>query len=187
MGLRTTGRYEINHSVVLTKVQQEYIYCAISQGIGIKDICTKLNIPVHHIYDYAFKDPQFTKLMERARVIQSHLLVDELMHVTKGAETMAQVQNAKVWSDNAKWVASKIVPATYGDSLNVNVTHLDLSSVLLAAENRVMSVIDAKSALVVDAEVCIDDRSSLRIDSGASILEDLEGLGDIPAELEDLI
>lgn len=187
MGLRTTGRYEINHSVVLTKVQQEYIYCAISQGIGIKEICAKLNIPVHHIYDYAFKDPQFTKLMERARVIQSHLLVDELMHVTKGAETMAQVQNAKVWSDNAKWVASKIVPATYGENLNINVTHLDLSSVLLAAENRVTSILDAKSALVVDAEVCIDDRSSLISNPEKRVFESSEGLGDIPAELEDLI
>jgi hypothetical protein len=146
---RDNKRYQIDHSVVLTEEQQEFILASVVRGESIKSICLKLNIPMHHVYDYAFKDPLFDKKMDRARVMNAHLLVDELMHVTDGCETLSQVQRAKVWSDNAKWVASKMEPTKYGENLNVNVSHhLDLSSILLAAENRVLPLLQAKNALL---------------------------------------
>ena len=170
--------------VQLSLEQQDFIIASVLENKTYTQMGRELNIPPHWIADYCVKDPQFDKRIRATRDVLMHSMVQSLIGITANCKTMPEVQAARVESDNIKWSASKLIPSIYGDNLNINVTHLDLSSVLLAAENRVMSVIDAKSALVVDAEVCIDDRSSLRIDSGASILGDH---GDIPAELEDLI
>ena len=166
---------------------QFFICNGIVEGRPIKELCDKLGISINHYYWAASIDPQFDKNIQRARVYWAHQLVDELMHCTANKSTIAEANLARVWSDNAKWVASKMNPSKYGDNLNINVTHLDLSSVLLAAENRVMSVIEAKGNVVPHAEVALEDRSSVVEDSGASLSSSLEGLGDIPAELEDLI
>ena len=145
----TVDRKTLNMSVVLTAEQQRYIVECIVKGTkSITQICTDLKISVHHVYDYAFKDPIFSKRMEQARVYQSHTLVDELLHITHGAETMAAVAKSKVISDNIKWSSGKFAPQIYGENINVNISHhLDLSSVLLAAENRVIPILQAKSAL----------------------------------------
>ena len=166
---------------------QAFICNGIVEGRPIKELCDKLGISINHYYWAASIDPQFDKNVQQARVYWAHQLVDELMHCTDGADTIALTQKARVWSDNAKWVASKMNPAKYGDNLNINVTHLDLSSVLLAAENRVMSVISTKSTTAEHATASIDVESRLISNPGASLSSSLESLGDIPAELEDLI
>jgi hypothetical protein len=149
MGATLKPRSEIKHSVVLTQEQQDYICERIVEGIPITQICRELNIPLHHPYDYAFKDPLFDKRMEKARVYQSHVKVDELLNITRGCNTMADVARAKVDSDNIKWSAGKFAPRQFGENLNVNVSHhLDLSSILLAAENRVLPLLQAKNALL---------------------------------------
>jgi hypothetical protein len=62
---------------------------------------------------------------------------------------MASVAKAKVISDNIKWASGKFAPRQFGENLNVNVSHhLDLSSILLAAENRVLPLLQAKNALL---------------------------------------
>lgn len=193
-------RYEINHSVVLTEEQQEYILKSIVLGISIRNICAHLNIPLHHVYDYAAKDPFFDKKMDRARVYQAHILVDELMSATVGCKTMAEVSAAKVWSDNAKWVASKIEPAKYGEKLDINITHLDLSAVLLAAENRIIPILQAKTnalttdildiePLSVDGELPRYEESRPISQRGEPINAEIVKLGDssVPDELKDLI
>lgn len=144
----TLKRSDINHSIVLDAETQRYICNSIAAGVQIKDIIKSVNITINNLYDYAAKDPLFEKEMQKARVYQQYLKVDELLNVTDGCETMAQVARAKVISDNTKWTAGKFNPSVFADNINVSVSHhLDLSSILLAAENRVLPILQAKTAL----------------------------------------
>ena len=193
------ARADFNLKVVLSPHQQETICNGLIYGESLKSICAKLNIPLNHVFDYANKDPSFDKRMQQSRVYNSHVLADELIHCTDNAITIADSAVARVWSDNAKWVAAKMNPARYGERLEVNVTHLDLSSVLLAAENRVLPLLQAKAHVVSDtntiglAPIVVEGDVACRVesrpinDSREPIKSEAE-LGDsIPLELMDLI
>lgn len=133
----------------LSPVEQLRFIEDITAGRKLQDICAQTGITLHQYYDFLDRYPEFEKLIELARVRQAHLFVDELNHCTEGATTLTEVQRAKVWSDNAKWIASKMVPTKYGENLNVNISHhLDLSSVLLAAEGRVLPLMVAKGSQI---------------------------------------
>lgn len=150
----------LERSKVLTVEQQDYICESIAAGMQIRTILATLGLTVYRFYDYIDKDPLFDKRVETARVYQQYLKVDELLSVTDGCNTMPEVAKAKVISDNTKWTAGKFVPARFGENLNVNVSHhLDLSSVLLAAENRIIPILQAKNALSPQKAALEDARS----------------------------
>lgn len=165
----------------LSLLEQEEICVSLVDGVPLKTICRERGLSLRQYYSFLNTYPDFAKKVENARVCWSHTFVDELMHVTDGCETMAEVQRAKVWSDNAKWVASKMVPEKYSDNLNLNINHsLDLSSVLLAAENRVLPILQAKASVV--------QSPSLPESPGVvEVVESSVDLSKVPAELEDLI
>lgn len=121
----------------------------ITRGIALETLFKTHGVSEHQYYWNLDTHPLFEKAVKDSRVRFSHSLIDKLIHATDGAETMADVQRVKVWSDNAKWVAGKTVPAIYGENINLSVTHhLDLSSVLLAAEGRVLPILATKSSTV---------------------------------------
>jgi hypothetical protein len=90
-----------------------------------------------------------------------HNQVESLKNIVDGYSCMEDVNAARLRSDNIKWSASKIVPETYGDNINLNINHtLDLSSVLLAAENRIIPILEHRSTIagiITDAEVIESD------------------------------
>lgn len=168
--MASVDRSTINHSIVLTDAEQAYILDSIAEGKKtITEICFDLKINTRALYDYAFKDPLFDKEMSKARVYQSHVRVDELLKVHNGCDSMAQVARAKVISDNIKWSAGKFAPQRFGENLNVNVSHhLDLSSILLAAENRVIPILKAKNAL--NAQNALNAPETAREDAPGSTI-----------------
>ena len=164
----------------LSLSEQAYVCDSLVSGVPLKTICKDLKITLYQYYDFLNTYPDFAKRVENARVCWSHTFVDELMHITDGCETMAEVQRAKVWSDNAKWVASKMVPEKYSDNINLNINHsLDLSSVLLAAENRVLPILQAKGAVVLPKVLEGPERNGKG--------EEDRNFMEVPEELEDLI
>lgn len=132
----------------LDDIQQDYILNGILDDKSLKTITKELGIPLNWVADFAAIDPFFDKRLRNIREAWIHAQVETLIGITRGCETMAQVSAAKVESENIKWSASKIIPLVYSENLNVNVNHtLDLSSVLLAAENRVLPLLQAKSVI----------------------------------------
>jgi len=162
-----TSRLPDSIRVELSAEQQEAVISGILDNKTTSRIASELKIPANWIPDFAHKYPPFGKRIREARVYWMHSQVERLIGITEGCVTMADVSAAKVESDNIKWSASKIIPQVYGDNINVNITHLDLSAVLLAAENRVIpllqakgNVVDAMSAAGESAEVCADTGDS---------------------------
>lgn len=170
--------------VNLTDSQKELVLDGVANGLGNDKASQTLGISFRCFNDILIRDPTFAKEVARAREVWIHSLVYRLIGITEGCETMAEVSAAKVESENIKWAAGKFVPEVFGDNLNINVTHLDLSSVLLAAENRVIPILQAKTELVMDR---LDARSSIVDDPRDDVLDVSEALGDIPPELVDLI
>ena len=65
------------------------------------------------------------------------------------AYEVADVQQARLISDNLKWSVAKRMPKKYGDRLDVNVTStVDLTSALLEARARVRPVSDPLDRII---------------------------------------
>lgn len=74
--------------------------CQIS-GIGYANACTRINA-----------DEELAKTLASARIDYQQLRVDELHEI---AESVEDVQRARLMCDNIKWEAARISPKTYGD------------------------------------------------------------------------
>jgi hypothetical protein len=80
-------------------------------------------------------EPEFGNEIDLARARGYDALADSLLDAH---ERIENPQQAKVYSDNARWLLSKRSPRKYGDTINLNVNHaLDLTVALDAAERRV--------------------------------------------------
>jgi hypothetical protein len=131
-------------ATILNETQKEIVLDSIINGLGNDKAAQKIGVPFRTFNNILIRDPLFAKEVARARENWIHSLVYRLIGITDGCETMAQVSAAKVESENIKWAAGKFVPEVFGDNINVNVNHtLDLSSILLAAENRVLPLLQA--------------------------------------------
>lgn len=188
-------------ALTLTDAEKIYTIESIVQGKSLFNTAKSLGIPWSTILNFLNKDPLFKKEIKQSREIWVDNLVCSLIGITKDATTMAEVSAAKVESENIKWAASKFVPEIFGDNLNVNVSHsLDLSSILLAAENRILPIMqrktdayDGSGEAIVDIDVVRDackqgesiDRECLK---DRECLNDTKNGGDsIPDELKDMI
>lgn len=158
----------------ITENQQEAIFNGLLEGRTLVEICSSLGLQQQNISQFAFKDPNFAKKLRDTREMVMHNHVETLLTIADDCETIVDVHSARIKSDNIKWSASKIVPAVYGDNINLNVQHsLDLSSVLLAAENRVLPMLAAMNATSkVKEEQQPDTIDAVVVDVGESF-EDL--------------
>ena len=181
-------RYLAGRYPPLTPEQQDFFIDGIIANERITDLCKKLGLAVHDYYAYYTRYPEFAKKVEYARIAWTHQIVDELNHVADDAETMADAQIARVKSDNIQWIAGKMIPSKYGDTINVNVEHkLDLGPILQAAQNRVIEV-KAEKVTPEDAPQSTISRQLVVLpQSNESRSIDKIDLSDVPSELLDLI
>lgn len=129
----------------LTEQDKNSILDRVSEGDSFFKIAKSFNIHFRTLFSAVDRDPEFKKQVNSAREARVDDLVCSLIGITADCTTMAEVSAAKIESENIKWAASKFVPAVFGESLNVNVNHsLDLSAILLASENRVIPILQAK-------------------------------------------
>lgn len=167
--LRT--RYTAETDFNLDINQQIAILDATILGTKTTSICKDLDIDWRSVYAYANKDPIFKKKWRESRDIYLESQIECLFTIADGLETMTEVNAARVKSDNIKWIAGKWKPEIYGENLNISMNHsLDLSSILLAAENRVLPILQAKTT---NAIATIDVESSLVEETRTPLLEDL--------------
>ena len=163
-------------AIILTDEQKNIACDLAASGKGNDKISLAIGVAARTFASILHRDPIFAKEIARSREIWVHSMVEGLIGITDGCTTMAEVSAAKVESENIKWVSSKYIPEIYGDNMNININHsLDLSSVLLAAEDRVMPILQAKASTVVDVPV------------GAETGENTAIVEEIPSELNDLL
>lgn len=156
---------------VLDQKQQDYICESTVLGRKTLTICKDLGIERHVLADYCFIDPLFSKRLQKSRELHTHDMVEELLTITDNCNSITDVHAARIKSENIKWASGKYIPSVYGENLNIQLNHsLDLSSVLLAAENRVLPILQAKLA---DSTPAIDAESTLISSSTTSISPEL--------------
>ncbi len=190
--IKPAHNWEQGFDLVLNDFQKSSVIERVSVGNKIDHICADLKIPRQSFQNYLDKDPFFAKQYRVARDIYLEGHVENLFTLADDCATMMDVGAARVKSDNIKWIAAKWKPEVYGDNVNLNVNHsLDLSSVLLAAENRVLPILEAKAALRVSTNAStlpdIDVESNPTTSSLATAREEIATDDEIPDELKDLI
>lgn len=142
----------MSHKIVLLEEEKEIILEGIANGISFGVLAKQLGVSRRTIVRICATDPRFESEVAHSRAIFADSLVESLLTVGDNAQSMAEVQNARLKADSIRWIASKYAPKMYADNINVNVQHhLDLSSVLLAAENRVLPLLIDETSSIANA------------------------------------
>ena len=137
------GVLKYRHSRDLTDQEKDDIIEQVCLGKVYTRICDDMGITRRSLREAMFKDPLFKEKMELARVDATDDLADSLLTVTDGCETLVQVGCAKIKSENIKAVVGFRNPNKYGNRVDININQrLDLSSVLAAADARIVHVRD---------------------------------------------
>lgn len=137
-------------AIVRTAENAEKIIDLLSNGITIKKACAEVGLSVPAFCAWRIADTQFDQKVVRACATGIDVRVDSAYETI---DNEPDVNRARLRVDFTKWEASKRMPATYGDRLDVNVTSkLDLTEVLNAAEQRVLHLRRNRGE-VIDAEV----------------------------------
>ena len=114
----------------------------IEKGMNRTLAAETVNLRPAHVAKLMARHPDYAEEVEAARRRYFESLIDELPRMGDGAETPVELGLAKLKSDNYKWLASKAMPKQYGDRMAVEIDHkINLSSVLLEAESRIIPVV----------------------------------------------
>lgn len=144
------------------------------EGKGLKDIALAIGITYKQFWEYRLKDTLFETELRRARAEALEYMVDSL---DKIPEDIADVQRARLKSDNIKWIASKRKPEVYGDRLDINVKQeVDIGAALLEARSRAqLPVFDSRSIVNAESSMITITSTDLTTDT-VSVTKDLEDL-----------
>jgi len=104
------------------------------EGESIGSIIEMICVSPYNFWRARQHDPLFAKLFEQARQEGLEHIADNLLTVHDEYE---DVQRARLFSDNSKWLLSKRKPQIYGDRLDVNISQtIDIGSALAEARKR---------------------------------------------------
>lgn len=161
----------------LTLEQQEQVLDLIYKGFSPHSAFAEAKLDARALSEYSIKDPIFGKRLQQAREHCIHMHVDSLLSIAKGCETLVDVNVARLTSDNIKWTASRLIPHVYGEQVRVNVSHkLDLSSLLEAADARVLPLLPSKKPDIATESKSVDEESIVDSDAAIGTVAELEEL-----------
>jgi hypothetical protein len=103
------------------------------EGKTLQQVADALGISTSKFYNLRVANPEFAARFTRAREEATDVLVDRLVTI---CDDFPDVNQARLMSDNFKWIASKRKPLTYGDRIDVNVTTVSLGNALMEARRR---------------------------------------------------
>lgn len=138
-------------------ISRDYICTELASGRTIKSIESELGLSKNAVYRACCLDSTLQDSILQARAAAVHGLVDTLQDI---ARDEPDVQRARLLTDNIKWAASKLMPSTYGDRIDLNVTHtVDISKAMEEGQKRIeckrQAMIDV-TPRIVEADI-IDD------------------------------
>lgn len=132
----------------ITREQEQRALDLIASGETLTSALQSIGVSPYYWHQHMQDADAFARYA-RARIQQAHAMADKAV---VAAQTIEDVQRAKLLSDVYKWRASKGAPADYGDRIDVNVQgRVDIGTTLLEARNRVRPVSDQRD--VIDAQV----------------------------------
>lgn len=143
-----------------------------SQGNTISNIAKTVGISVACITQWRLKYPLFDNEVSRAQTIGFEVQADSILEI---ADAYDDVNQARLKSDNLKWVLSKRASSTYGDRMDLTVNQtIDLTGALTEAKTRALRPVHDLD--LVPSSQLIDTSSQLiPIDGGSKPLNDLIG------------
>jgi hypothetical protein len=160
----------------LTALEKEQVLEQVLLGKSFISICEDLKIDRQGLYEQTIKDPLFKEKIAEFRDIANDDLLDAVQSFTDGIETLAEAACARVKSENAFKIVALRNPKKFGSKIDINMQHsIDLSSVLNAAEARVIPLLEMKRATAKAIEAAVV--SSTSSSSTSSDSEDTENVG----------
>ncbi len=121
---------------IYSKEKCDEIIELFSQGMTISNIAKTVGISVACITQWRLKYPLFDNEVSRAQTIGFEVQADSILEI---ADTYEDVNQARLKSDNLKWVLSKRASSTYGDRMELNVNQsIDITGALTEAKGRAL-------------------------------------------------
>lgn len=101
-----------------------YICQQLATGIGLRAICKDPSMPSEgNVRHWVRMYPDFAKDFVRAREIGLQSIAEEIIEISdesilfEGEPNNALVQQARLKSDNRKWLLAKLMPQQFGDKV----------------------------------------------------------------------
>lgn len=104
----------------------------VAQGNPLNKVCEKSGYVFSSVYFAITENEEFSKMYARAKEIRAHVLAEEILSIAddssgdytvndKGEEVAdhENIQRSRLRVDTRKWIASKMLPKTYGEKVDV--------------------------------------------------------------------
>lgn len=136
-------------TIRLNKRGQLEVLNMVISGETNRAICKKFEFTPLQFHQLLSDNSEFKQAVEFMRDEGSEYLADMLLEIPKNMPH----SEAKILSDNIRWLLSKRAKSKYGDSMNLNVEgSISIKGALSEARQRAQSVIDAEVSDVEDIE-----------------------------------
>lgn len=128
----------------LTEEEIERVVGLLLEATPMHKILVNLNMTMYALDKLMNKDPILRQRIIQARMDGLDFAGGKLQ---TAHEDIADVNKARLFSDNTKWLLSKLKPRVYGDRLDLNVTQtVDIKSALDAAKSRLLDARDVSNS-----------------------------------------
>ena len=106
---------------ILTKEEAlEICDAIIEDGLTCKDACARFKVKDGSFYYMLNKDAEVFEAYARAREVQCHRWIDEIITIAdRPSGDSIDNSDKKIQVDTRKWAAAKALPKIYGDKLDV--------------------------------------------------------------------
>ncbi len=138
----------------------------VGKGRGLTSFAQGVDLPLSSLHDWVRAQPERALMYDRARQRGAAALAEESLNVLDTAErggdglpTSATVAIVKAKSDTLKWLAARLSPADWGDSLAISSTiavSFDIRALLARREERLMQL-EGSIHSGQNAELCARD------------------------------
>jgi hypothetical protein len=111
---------------------------------------------------WIYKDPTRKSRYESAQELFADALVDDMLRIADGVDSLEDVQRTALRLQHRKWIASCLNRRRYGDSKQVEITENKTTNIRMILEKRERQLLGE----VIDGEFTVGDDRGALIGSG---------------------
>lgn len=102
----------------------DHICQRLSEGENLRAMCREETMPCQStVFKWLAAEPAFAELYARARIAQADCLADDIQLIAdEPAKDAVEVARNRLRVDARKWLAAKMAPKKYGDTLAIGGT-----------------------------------------------------------------
>lgn len=142
------ARPRVSKQDLRDEAREDAIAEAVSRGTPLSQACEDHGISFGTFKEIMADDDILAARIARAREARADFFADQIVPI---ADTELDPKRAAIRIQARQWMAAKSKPASYGDRMNVAVTHtLDLTTALSEARQR-LSLHGGAPGMVIDA------------------------------------